>query len=281
MALAGRLRAFGDLPTDASPPGAAADGTPLYAGAVVDAVKRFQGRHTLEADGVLGLGTLAALNVPVAARVRQIELALERERWLPEMRREPHVFVNVSLFRLSAFDPDRPDEPLRMNVVVGKTLGHQTPIFVEHMEYIVFRPYWNRPQHHPLGDRAQGPAGPVLSRPPEHGDRGQRRRGRPRPPGTPANLDQVLAGKLFVRQKPGEKNSLGLAKFIFPNSDSIYMHGTPAQSLFARARRDFSHGCIRLEDPAGLGEWVLRDQPEWTRERIGAAMQGERPTRST
>jgi murein L,D-transpeptidase YcbB/YkuD len=102
--------------------------------------------------------------------------------------------------------------------------------------------------------------------------------GAPALPGTPANLDQVLAGKLFVRQKPGDKNSLGLAKFIFPNSESIYMHGTPAQSLFARARRDFSHGCIRLEDPAGLGEWVLRDQPEWTRERIEAAMKGERPT---
>jgi murein L,D-transpeptidase YcbB/YkuD len=95
---------------------------------------------------------------------------------------------------------------------------------------------------------------------------------------TPENLDKVAAGKLFVRQKPGEKNSLGLAKFIFPNSENVYMHGTPAQSLFARARRDFSHGCIRLEDPPRLAEWVLRDQPEWTRERIDAAMSGERPT---
>jgi murein L,D-transpeptidase YcbB/YkuD len=278
-ALAGRLRAFGDLPTDASPLGAAADGTPLYAGALVDAVKRFQGRHTLEADGVLGLGTLAALNVPVAARVRQIELALERERWLPEMRREPHVFVNVSLFRLWAFDPDRPDEPLRMNVVVGKTLGHQTPIFVEHMEYVVFRPYWNPP---PSIIRSE--IVPKARQDPSYLDRQSMEivasgaEGAPALPGTPANLDQVLAGKLFVRQKPGDKNSLGLAKFIFPNSESIYMHGTPAQSLFARARRDFSHGCIRLEDPAGLGEWVLRDQPEWTRERIEAAMKGERPT---
>jgi murein L,D-transpeptidase YcbB/YkuD len=97
-------------------------------------------------------------------------------------------------------------------------------------------------------------------------------------PGTPENLDAVAAGKLFVRQKPGEKNSLGLAKFIFPNADNVYMHGTPAQSLFARARRDFSHGCIRLEDPARLAGWVLRGSPEWTRERIENAMHGERPT---
>ena len=93
------------------------------------------------------------------------------------------------------------------------------------------------------------------------------------------NLAKVMAGRLFVRQKPGPRNSLGLAKFIFPNAEDVYMHGTPAQSLFARPRRDFSHGCIRLEDPARFAEWVLRDQPEWTRARIDAAMQGERPTR--
>jgi L,D-transpeptidase YcbB len=87
-----------------------------------------------------------------------------------------------------------------------------------------------------------------------------------------------LAGRLYVRQKPGPQNSLGLAKFIFPNTENIYMHGTPARQLFSRTRRDFSHGCIRLEDPAGLAEWVLRDNPGWTRERIEKAMQGDRPT---
>ena len=93
-------------------------------------------------------------------------------------------------------------------------------------------------------------------------------------PVTAANLDSVLKGRLFIRQKPGPKNSLGQAKFNFPNADNIYMHGTPAQQLFSRARRDFSHGCIRLEDPPRLAEWVLRDQPEWTRARIGAPMPG-------
>jgi murein L,D-transpeptidase YcbB/YkuD len=245
----------------------------------VDAVKRFQGRHALEPDGVIGPGTIDALNVPVATRVRQLELALERERWLPDMRREPHVFVNVPLFRLWAYDPSRPDEPLRMNVVVGKTLGHKTPIFVEQMEYVIFRPYWSPP---PSIIRSE--IVPKARRDASYLDRQNMEivasgdEGAPALAPTPENLDKVVAGKLFVRQKPGEKNSLGLAKFIFPNAENVYMHGTPAQSLFARARRDFSHGCIRLEDPARLGEWVLRNNPDWTRDRIEAAMQGSRPT---
>jgi L,D-transpeptidase YcbB len=278
-ALATRLRTFGDLPADAPAPETAADGTPLYAGPLVDALKRFQGRHALEPDGVMGPGTIEALNVPAATRVRQIGLALERERWLPEMRREPHVFVNVPLFRLWAFDPDRPDEPLRMNVVTGKSLGHETPIFIGQMAYVVFRPYWSPP---PSIVRSE--IVPHARRDPSYVERqnmeivASGEENAPALPATAENLDKVAAGALFIRQKPGEKNSLGLAKFIFPNSENVYMHGTPAQSLFSRARRDFSHGCIRLEDPARLAEWVLRHSPEWTRERIDAAMQGSRPT---
>ena len=95
-------------------------------------------------------------------------------------------------------------------------------------------------------------------------------------PASEDNIAKVASGKLFVRQKPGPANSLGLAKFIFPNSENVYMHGTPAQQLFSRTRRDFSHGCIRLEDPARFAEWVLRQDPSWTRERIDAAMQGDK-----
>ncbi len=98
-------------------------------------------------------------------------------------------------------------------------------------------------------------------------------------PETTENLDAVEAGRLQLRQRPGPQNSLGLAKFIFPNTEDIYMHGTPAQQLFSKARRDFSHGCIRVEDPEALAQWVLRDQPEWTKEKIEAAMQGDKPTR--
>jgi murein L,D-transpeptidase YcbB/YkuD len=279
IALAERLRALGDLPADAPPPRLAAEGTPLYEGAMVDAVKRFQERHALEPDGVLEAGTIATLNVSAAARVRQIEMALERERWLPEMRTEPLVFVNVPLFRLWAYDPDRPDEPLRMNVVTGKSLGHKTPIFIDEMEYVIFRPYWSPP---PSIIRSE--IVPKARRDPSYIDRQNMEivasgsETAPALPATPANLDQVVAGKLFIRQKPGDKNSLGLAKFIFPNSENVYMHGTPAQSLFSRARRDFSHGCIRLEDPARLAQWVLRHDTQWTPERIEAAMGGTRPT---
>jgi murein L,D-transpeptidase YcbB/YkuD len=280
-ALAARLRAFGDLPADALAPETSADGTPIYGGALLDALRRFQGRHALETDGVVGRGTIATLNVPVARRVRQIRLALERERWLPEMRKEPYLFVNVPLFRLWAFDPGQPDEPLRMNVVVGKTVGHATPIFVEQMEYVIFRPYWSPPPsilRSEIVPKARQDASYLDRQNMEIVASGDDRA--PALPPTPENLDKVLSAKLFLRQRPGEKNSLGLAKFIFPNSENVYMHGTPAQSLFARARRDFSHGCIRLEDPARLAEWVLRDDPQWTRERIDAAMKGERPTQA-
>ena len=272
--VAARLRVFGDLTPDAAAAGAS------YTGAIVEAVKRFQARHGLENDGVIGAGTIKALNVTLADRVRQIELAMERMRWLPALDNRPNVFVNVALFRLWATDPATGNEPLRMNVVVGKSLNHQTPIFVEQMEYVIFRPYWNPPQGivmkeilpHARRDASyfQKEDLEIVASGDDNG---------PALPPTPENLAKVAAGRLHIRQKPGPHNSLGLAKFIFPNDDDIYMHGTPAQQLFSRARRDFSHGCIRLEDPARFAEWVLRDQPEWTRQRIDAAMQGARPTR--
>jgi L,D-transpeptidase YcbB len=278
-ALAARLRAFGDLPAGAPAPKTAADGTPIYEGALVDAVKSFQRRHNLESDGVIGPGTIQVLNVTAAARVRQFELALERERWLPEMRREPMLFVNVALFRLWGHDPDRPNDTLRMNIVAGKSLAHETPIFMDELEYVVFRPYWNPPPgilHGEILPKARKDLAYLDKQNMEIVASGSD--DAPALAVTPENLDKVKAGKLFIRQKPGEKNSLGLAKFIFPNSQNIYMHGTPAQALFARSRRDFSHGCIRLEDPARLAEWVLKADPQWTRERIVAAMNGPRPT---
>jgi L,D-transpeptidase YcbB len=277
--LRSRLRFLGDLDGDA-PGEEAPHGTPLYDAALVDAVKRFQARHILDPDGVVGNATIDALNVPVAHRVRQLELAMERGRWLPPLENRPTIFVNVPLFRLWATDPARSEEPLRMRVVVGKSLSHRTPIFLEQMEYVVFRPYWNPPHGIAVDEIV-----PHARRDPSYleredieivasGDDNARAL-----PSTPENLDAVVAGRLFIRQKPGPNNSLGLAKFIFPNAENVYMHGTPARQLFSRTRRDFSHGCIRLEDPERLAEWVLSDNPGWTRERIEATMQGERPAR--
>ena len=281
-ALAARLVVLGDLSASDAAAGTARDagGRPLFAGSLVDAVKRFQWRHGLEEDGVVGKGTIAALNVPLASRVRQLELALERERWLPAMVERPSVFVNVALFRLWASDPVTGEEPLRMNVVVGKSLHHRTPIFIEEMRYVIFRPYWSVPYSIAVRETV-----PRARKDPAYLEKNDFEivagggEGAPALPATAENLDKVVAGTLQIRQKPGPDNSLGLAKFIFPNSESIYMHGTPAQQLFSRARRDFSHGCIRLENPVALAQWVLRDQPEWTRERIEAAMRGARPTR--
>ena len=272
--LVARLTAMGDL----SPEQAASVTVPtVYDGLLVDVVKRYQERHGLGADGVIGASTIKALNIPLAGRARQIELAMERGRWLPDLSDRPNVFVNVALFRMWASDPKSGEEPLRMNVVVGKALNTQTPIFVEQMEYVIFRPYWNPPP-----SIIRGEIVPALRKNASYLDRQDMEivaSGADNAPSLPAseeNIAKVAAGKLFVRQRPGPSNSLGLAKFIFPNSENVYMHGTPAQQLFSRTRRDFSHGCIRVEDPAKFAEWVLRQDPTWTRERIDAAMQGDK-----
>jgi len=287
--LAARLRAVGDLPMESVhvepgslPSASSAVRAGLYAGALVDAVKHFQLRHGLEPDGVIGEGTIRTLNVPVAKRVRQLELAMERERWLPDLAGHPNVFVNIALFRLWGDPASRGAEPLRMNVVVGKSLNHQTPIFVEQMEYVIFRPYWNPPLsiiRNEILPHARKDPGYLDKEDMEIVADGSD--DAVALPATEENLAAVAAGTLTLRQRPGPKNSLGLAKFIFPNDENVYMHGTPASQLFSRVRRDFSHGCIRLEDPARFAEWVLRDQPEWDRAHIDKAMQGDRPTHVT
>ena len=260
------------------PPGTLESGS-TYTAPLVEAVKRFQGRHGLEADGVIGAGTIRALNVPLAQRVRQIELAMERMRWLPALEQSPNVFVNVPLFRLWAHRSGHR----------RRTAAH------ERRRRQVARPQ-DADLRRPDGVRDL-PARTGTRRAASRSRRSCRTRGAIRPiwprepleivasgednaPSLPADAGEpvaVVAGKLRMRQKPGPANSLGLAKFIFPNDDNVYMHGTPAQQLFSRARRDFSHGCIRLEDPARLAEWVLRDQPDGRR-AYRAAMQGERPT---
>jgi len=162
---------------------------------------------------------------------------------------------------------------------LGTALNTRTPVFAEDMQYVVFRPYWNVPYSIIKGEllpALRKDSNALASRSMElvrgFDDTAAL-------PVTPENVTLLAQRKLNVRQVPGPKNSLGLAKFIFPNANNVYMHGTPAQSLFERSRRDFSHGCVRLEDPAAMAEFVLRDQPEWTRERIEAAMNGSKPVR--
>lgn len=268
--LASVLRRLGDLAVVAEAPAE----SNTYEGPLVDAVKHFQSRHGLEPDGRLGKATLAQLNAPLNRRIRQLQLTLERWRWAPHSFSRPPIVVNIPEFRLRALDSSYKTE-LEMKVVVGKAFRHQTPVFTSDMRYVIFRPYWNVP---PSIQRAE--LVPKLVR-----DRSYLVRNRYEVVTAQyalvtngviddATLAQLRSGKLRIRQTPFAGNALGLVKFLFPNQYNVYLHGTPATELFSKSRRDFSHGCIRAENPEQLAAWVLRDKAEWTPERILSAMNG-------
>jgi L,D-transpeptidase YcbB len=270
--LAERLRLLGDLPQDT----AGNIDLHKYDASLVGAVKHFQMRHGLSADGKLGAETIRQLNVPLAERVLQLDDALERWRWLPAQFPQPPVVVNIPEFVLRAFSPDQ-KMALSMNVVVGKSVRTQTPVFAEDMKYIVFRPYWNVPPSILRSEMV-----PAIAKNRDYlGRKGFEvtdSSGRVITNGTVSDdvLAQLRAGRLMVRQTPGSTNALGLVKFIFPNKNNVYLHSTPAQQLFSQQRRDFSHGCVRVEKPAELAAFLLRNQPPWTLERTQAAMQSGR-----
>jgi len=268
--LARLLRLVGDLPAHASIP---AD-QEKYEGALVSAVANFQRRLGREPSGRIDAQTVADLNVPLIQRVQQMQLTLERWRWLPSAYQTPLIVTNIPEFRLRAYDRDF-NIGVTMKVVVGRAVRHNTPVFTDTMEYVVFRPYWQVPSsiiRAELIPRIVRDPDYLAKREYEVVDSHQNVVAA----GTVSSevLDQLRAGELSIRQKPGPKNALGLVKFIFPNSYNVYMHDTPATELFAKSRRDFSHGCIRLERPADLAAWVLRDNPSWNAERIRAAMNG-------
>jgi len=223
---------------------------------------------------VLNKETLAALNAPLDRRVRQIELAMERLRWLPRLEPSRLLVVNIPAFELFGFDETGNDaEPdVEMRVVVGSALDTRTPMLTEDLKYVEFHPYWNVPpsivtneiiplieddstylQTHEM--ELVDSDGEVF--------------------GDQANedaLEQLAAGRMSLRQRPGAQNALGEMKFVFPNAADIYLHGTPPPELFDRTRRDLSHGCIRVEDPVGLAKWVFRDDPDWPPERIDSML---------
>ena len=272
-ALAQRLMALGDMPANSPVPA-------NYGGALQDGVKAFQKRHGLESDGIIGKGTFEQLNVAPAARVRQIELSMERLRWTPLLQAQRMIVVNVPEFVLRAYDLNngKPDIKVTMNVIVGKALDTATPLFDEDMRFIEFSPYWNIPI-----SIARAETIPKLRRNPaffeQQGLEFVSNSGQVSRTLSNANLDAVLRGQMRIRQRPGPKNALGDIKFVFPNNDNIYLHHTPAPQLFKRDRRDFSHGCIRVEEPVALARFVLRDMPEWTEARIEEAMtKGESAT---
>jgi L,D-transpeptidase YcbB len=261
------------------PPEQISRSDPVLDGDLAAALKRFQYLHGLRQDGVLDKSTYAALTVPLTERVRQIELTLERWRWVPPLR-APTLIVNIPEFRLFLFESglDSETDMLRMNVIVGRTYPKlHTPVFTSDMKTVVFRPFWEVPaaiaQHELL---------PQLRKNPRYLETQNLElvasSGRASSPLTVNSdaLRALAAGQLRLRQRPGPDNALGLIKFVLPNSYSVYLHSTPAQRLFDEPRRAFSHGCIRVSDPVALAAAVMRGTPgDWTADKIRRAMNGD------
>lgn len=227
---------------------------PVYSAELAAAVKHYQARHALEGDGRLTPETIASLNVPLTQRVMQLDASLERWRWLPDQYVNASLMVNLPEFVLRGYTPDHQLD-FTMRVVVGKVVGdHDTPVFAHMMRYLIFRPYWNVP--HDIVQKELMPhikakgIGYLAQKNFEVTDS----KGNVL---TNVTAQQVDHGGVMVREKPGPKNSLGLVKFMFPNQYDIYLHSTPEPELFSRTRRDFSHGCIRVQKPEDLAVWVL------------------------
>ncbi len=266
------LTAIGDLPEDQA---SGTEKSTLYTDAVATGVKKFQKRHGLGADGQIGKSSVEALNVPLSYRVTQIELAMERLRWLPELDNGASIIVNIPAFQLWAFDAlDQADaNVLNMRVVVGNALKTKTPVLMAEMHFIDFMPYWNVPysiikneilpkliQNNGYLDKENMELVSVF----RDGEK-------------PTALNQetmnlLKEGKLRVRQRPGGKNALGRVKFIFPNKDDVYLHDTPSNGLFSRSRRALSHGCVRVANPQKLAEFALKNQDDWNAATIQQAM---------
>lgn len=226
-------------------------------------------RDELEQPGA-GDG-FAVPELPVERRIAQVELNLERWRWMPDDLGARHFIVNIPSFHLYVREQHK--TVLDMKVVVGKP-GTETPVFSDEMESVVFSPYWNIPETIALGETA-----PAIMRDPSYLERNNIEVLSVSSSGTrrvdPSEIDWGNAGeleRLAFRQKPGAANALGHVKFLFPNPHNVYLHDTPADSLFNRPTRTFSHGCVRVERPEDLARYVLRDHAEWDQDRIRRAM---------
>lgn len=285
MMLRYRLAGSGELPAEATRPatgpaakaarpGAKPAADPVlsrYDPTLVKAVQAFQEKHGLKPTGIVDARTVAALNVPIAQRMAQVALNLERWRWMPDDLGDRHIRVNVPRFYVEAIEHGRP--VLSIRAIVGKE-GDETPIFSESMTHVVLSPYWNIPPTIAADETL-----PAMERDPEYLQRNNievvRVAGSETEVIDPADLDwsdeETMKGVAF-RQRPGSDNALGFVKFMFPNPYNVYIHDTPADGLFQRLGRTLSHGCVRIEDPVGFATYVLRDQPQWTRDAIMEAM---------
>jgi murein L,D-transpeptidase YcbB/YkuD len=265
-ALLARLQLEGDAADDATSSSATST---VFNATLSAAVKSYQHRHGITEDGKLTAQTIKSLNVPMTDRVAELQDSLERWRWLPEPYLHARLMVNLPEFVLRGYDPDHKLD-FTMRVVVGQVMGqHETPVFTHMMKYLVFRPYWNVPV-----DIARKELVPHIAT--NHGYLASKNFEVTNNKGVVLadyTAKEVSQGEVMVREKPGPKNSLGLVKFMFPNQYDIYLHSTPAVSLFERTRRDFSHGCIRVQKPVDLAVWVLEGQGgDWDLDKVQEAM---------
>lgn len=239
----------------------------VYEGNLVAAVARFQRRHGLDVDGRIGPETFRTLNTPLSQRVSQLQLALERWRWLTIERDRDSIVVNIPEFRLRAFNRSG-ELALEMDVVVGMARSSETPVFADQMQTVVLRPSWYVPT-----SIARSDVVPRLAEDPDYlADHGFVIGGARSAELSEEVLEGLRLGSLKLRQRPGPRNALGRVKFLFPNRFHVYLHDTPQTKLFEKTRRDFSHGCIRVANPEALAVWALRNQPEWSEQRLLEAM---------
>jgi murein L,D-transpeptidase YcbB/YkuD len=232
------------------------------------AVQRFQARHGLNTDGIVGAMTLGALNTTAAERTAQVAVNLERMRWLNYDLGERHIVINTAAFTMTMIENGAPRFATR--VVVGKSRKFQTPEFNDQLEFIVVNPFWNVPY-----SIASKEILPLLQEDPTYLEQNNMELIDSDLPASMIDWTQVTRGSFpgRIRQRPGPDNALGAVKFLFPNEHLIYMHDTPEQNLFARDRRAYSHGCVRLQDPIGFAHLLLSlqdDDPVGTFNRLRA-----------
>ncbi|MDR0792286.1 MAG: L,D-transpeptidase family protein [Chitinophagaceae bacterium] len=236
-----RLYLLGDLPEN--------DTTPVFNTEMLHAVKSFEGRMGLPADGIIAKGMIAKLNIPIDTLIQTLLINIERARWMPEKIEEPHIIVNIPEYKLHVYDTAGNFD---MNVIVGSAVNN-TVIFSGNLRYVVFAPYWNVPSSIVRKE--------MMGKDKSYFDSHNME-----------ILGRKKDGEPIVRRKPGPDNDLGLVKFLFPNDYNIYLHDTPRRDLFKNSNRSLSHGCIRISDPPKMAAYLLRDQPKFTTKMIDSLM---------
>jgi len=270
-----------------------------YTGEIVSKIRKLQKTHNLVNDGIIGKQTLAVLNTPISQRIKQIELSMERMRWLPTQQKGPAIFVNIPAFQLWAYNSPLENNKLNMKVIVGKTKKKikdkkkyttpkqieaevkslQTPVFTASLSFLVFNPYWNIPKN-----ILRKEVLPLLEKNPNYLEKNNMEivsrfsHHAEILPNSEENIKQLYTNQLRLRQRPGNTNALGSVKFIFPNNHAIYLHDTPFKNLFKNYKRDFSHGCIRVEDPKALAKFILKNRKNWNKDKTKSILKTKEPT---